>query len=549
MNSDGYPLNSTFPDGITSDALVSLDETANIALGDGSISFNAATVEINGVPIVDIGNVFNPMLSALDCNNFSVLDANEMTASKFIVKDGPAIPGYLLSDGSILTNSGDGVNSNIYLYNNNLTITAPPANGQIRYNNASLPLATQIFVSHLTRDNIDIDAFLALISQLSIIYIQDQDSSLNYIRYNVIAPPTLTPNAFITIPVAVLDSSGTGSSNFPAGMNVFMSIFTNDIEIDTRLTTIETNTQNINASLIGTDFANNSSFILDPASSHSFTIRNNASPFSTAKFTVSNTSVQVISVPLLMNNQKITLLAAPVDNGDATRKVYVDDANALKLNLTGGTLTGAINMSNNQITSLAEPTNINHATTKNYTDTGLALKLNSVPTLIQQGGLKWAKVNAAVTQGSAVGTFDLIGTPLNIAIIGSTTFAPGEIPPFSTYVITVSGRITLPSSAGCSVRITMNGVAVDPISFGANPAITGGAFNCITTWTFRNGGIFSASVIQNLGAGSAATTGTSGGGGSNNLNTAIQQIMGVEFVNPTFTTPNITCYTITCIKL
>ena len=72
------------------------------------------------------------------------------------------------------------------------------------------------------------------------------------------------------------------------------------------------------------------------------TIRNDATPVSTAKFTVSNTSAQVISVPLLMNNQKIQLLGAPVDVGDATRKDYVDNADALKLNLTGGILSGLL---------------------------------------------------------------------------------------------------------------------------------------------------------------------------------------------------------------
>lgn len=352
MNSDGYPIGSAFPDGVTSDALVSLDDTASIELGDNSISFNATTVEINGVPIVDIGNVFNPMLSELDCNNFSLTDANEVTASKFIIKDGPVIPGYLLSDGSIVTNSGDGVNSNIYLYNNNLTITSPPAAGQIRYNNAVIPAATEIYISHLTRDNVDIDVFLALISQLSIIYIQDQDSSINYIRYNVTAPPVLTPNAFITIPVTVLDTSGTGATNFPAGMNLFMSIFTNDVEIDTRLTAVEGKTQNINATASQNVFEKTTLFVLNPAASESFAISNNSFPFSTTKFSVSNTSVQIISVPLLMNTQRITLLGAPIDNNDAARKVYVDDADALKLNLTGGNITGNLTVAGNLVTRL-----------------------------------------------------------------------------------------------------------------------------------------------------------------------------------------------------
>ena len=41
---------------------------------------------------------------------------------------------------------------------------------------------------------------------------------------------------------------------------------------------------------------------------------------------------------------KIINLAAPTLNTDATTKTYVDTADALKLNLTGGTLTGALTL-------------------------------------------------------------------------------------------------------------------------------------------------------------------------------------------------------------
>ena len=44
-----------------------------------------------------------------------------------------------------------------------------------------------------------------------------------------------------------------------------------------------------------------------------------------------------------------------------TSKTYVDSANALKLNLTGGTLTGALTLS-------GAPTSNLHAATKSYVD-------------------------------------------------------------------------------------------------------------------------------------------------------------------------------------
>jgi len=69
-------------------------------------------------------------------------------------------------------------------------------------------------------------------------------------------------------------------------------------------------------------------------------------------------------------------LATPINSGDAATKGYVDTGLALKLNLSGGTLSGAIAMGTSKITGLGDPTLAQDATTKTYTDTGLALKLN-----------------------------------------------------------------------------------------------------------------------------------------------------------------------------
>ena len=125
---------------------------------------------------------------------------NNLYADKFIIHGGgPSPAGYLMSDGTILTTSSTNNNSNIYLYNNNLSTTAPPLAGQIRFNNAVIANTTIVYISHLTRDNVDIDPFLALISQLSILYIQDQDNSSNFCKVNVNTTPTITPNSYVSV--------------------------------------------------------------------------------------------------------------------------------------------------------------------------------------------------------------------------------------------------------------------------------------------------------------------------------------------------------------
>ena len=78
----------------------------------------------------------------------------------------------------------------------------------------------------------------------------------------------------------------------------------------------------------------------------------------------------------------ITGLSTPVNATDATTKTYVDTADALKLNLAGGTLSGALAMGTNKITGLGTPTVSTDAATKGYVDTGIAAVIDAAPALL-----------------------------------------------------------------------------------------------------------------------------------------------------------------------
>ena len=75
----------------------------------------------------------------------------------------------------------------------------------------------------------------------------------------------------------------------------------------------------------------------------------------------------------------VTGLSAPVNGTDAATKTYVDTADALKLNLSGGTMSGAIAMGTNKITGLGTPTSSADAATKAYVDTSISTLIDAAP--------------------------------------------------------------------------------------------------------------------------------------------------------------------------
>ena len=179
------------------------------------------------------------------------------------IKTGGTNQQYLMADGSALQYSANSGNSNFYLYNNvSGVMTPPPENGQVGYNNAIQANATIIYISHRTRDTIDIDVFLEQLTTIQDVYIQDQENSLNFIRYNITGTPTIITNDYISIPVLYTtpNGGGTGLTNFGNGRSLLVSFFTNSVEVDTRLSTLDTKTQNQTAIVGSTTFKGTATF-------------------------------------------------------------------------------------------------------------------------------------------------------------------------------------------------------------------------------------------------------------------------------------------------
>lgn len=158
--------------------------------------------------------------------------------SDSFVKNGGTNLQYLMADGSVTTASGGGQGSNIYLYLNSTLISGTPAPSFLRFNNAVQASATQVAISYQARYGIDIDAFLALIDQNSILYIQDYASATNYIKFAVSLSAN-TPNVATICNVSFLAAEGTGLTSFGNNTPIFLSIFVDTASIDNRLTTLE----------------------------------------------------------------------------------------------------------------------------------------------------------------------------------------------------------------------------------------------------------------------------------------------------------------------
>ena len=288
------------------------------------------------------GNIFgislvNVNIEALDkLKNFttSVTGTTSITGSvnaNSFVKAGGTNTQYLMADGSVPTTSSGNQGSNIYLYINSTALVGIPAPSYIQFNNVIQQSATNVYISYQSRYTIDIDAFLSLINSTSIIYIQDMSDASNYIKFSVNSM-TQVQNSYTTVSVTYLSGEGTGLTSFGNDTNIFLSVFTDGVEIDNRLTTTETNIVT-NTSAIATEITNRT---------HADALK-------------LNLSGGTITGNIDVGVNKITSSYVPVANTDLTNKLYIDgqvsaeatlrtNADALKLNLSGGTITGLLIM-------------------------------------------------------------------------------------------------------------------------------------------------------------------------------------------------------------
>jgi hypothetical protein len=91
--------------------------------------------------------------------------------------------------------------------------TGNPGTSYLIWNNVTQTSASQINISHLTSDSVDIDVFLSLLAINDAIIIQDQADSNNYQRWIISSAITVIPNSYVEIPVTYDTGTYTFSDN------------------------------------------------------------------------------------------------------------------------------------------------------------------------------------------------------------------------------------------------------------------------------------------------------------------------------------------------
>jgi len=119
----------------------------------------------------------------------------------------------------------DGFSASAWEYFADTTaITGDPGSGDVQWNNATQVSATQINISHETANVVDVAMFLSLLSVGTRLIIQTVSSSANFQTW-VVNGALVTNATYTEVPVALLSSGGTGTSNFANEDEIIVAFF------------------------------------------------------------------------------------------------------------------------------------------------------------------------------------------------------------------------------------------------------------------------------------------------------------------------------------
>jgi hypothetical protein len=102
------------------------------------------------------------------------------------------------------------------------TTSGDPGAGYVIWNNATQNAATELNISHLTRNGSDIDYLLGLIKFGDTLLLQDSGDSTDFQQWQVSAAITVVANSYVTVPVTLVDSGGNGTTGFTNNTDILV---------------------------------------------------------------------------------------------------------------------------------------------------------------------------------------------------------------------------------------------------------------------------------------------------------------------------------------
>ena len=173
-------------------------------------------------------------------------------------------------------------------------------------------------------------------------------------------------------------------------------------------------------------------------------------------------------------------LAAALGN-DASFSTTVTNSLATKLNLSGGTMSGAIAMGTNKITGMGNPTANQDAATKYYVDNVTVAPSNLTGPITSVGNVTSVAAQTGTGSTFVMQTSPTLTTPV-LGVATATSINGTTIPTSKTLVATDSTAYVVPSQTGNSGKyLTTDGTTSSWGTVNALPSQTGNSGKYLTT--------------------------------------------------------------------
>jgi hypothetical protein len=322
-------------------------------------------------------------------------------------------------------------------------------------------------------------------------------------------------------PTITLDGDITGSATMTNLGNTTIttaissgSIVNADINTSAQIAYSKLNLTNsiVNADINASAAIELSKLATDPLARANHTGTQTASTISDFNTAVRTNRLDQMAAPtasVSLNSQKITSLATPTSDTDASTKAYVDtsianliagapatldtldeiaaaladtsnfsDTVVLK---SGSTMTGNLAMGTNKVTGLGNPTSNQDAATKYYVDNTVVAPSNLTGVITSVGNATSTGAQTGTGNTFVMQTSPTLTTP-NIGVATATSINGTTIPTSKTLVATDSTAYVVPSQTGNSGKyLTTDGTTSSWATVDALPSQTGNSGKYLTT--------------------------------------------------------------------